>query len=102
VPSVPIAVVEPDLLSTTIRVAQDLLASKLGTAGIAIATDKAPEASTTLEEIDGAVIVALSTESLREAVGAGAVEATVATTGFNITVSIFVKVSRITVLTVTF
>jgi hypothetical protein len=90
------------LLSTTIRVAQDLLESKFGTAGIAIATDKAPEASTTREAIDGAVIVALSVVSLLDGVGAGAVEARVATTGFDITVSVFVKVSRITVLTVTF
>ena len=101
-PSVPIAVVEPDLLSTTIRVAQDLLESKFGTAGIAIATDKAPEASTTLEEIDGAEIVARSIAALLAGVGAGAFEARVATTGFDITVSVLVKVSRITVLTVTF
>jgi hypothetical protein len=102
VPSVPIAVVEPVLLSTTIRVAQDLLESKFGTAGIAIATDRAPEASTTLEETEGGAIVARSVAALLAGVGAGAVEATVATTGFDITVSVFVNVSRITVLTVTF
>ena len=101
-PSVPIAVVEPVLLSTTIRVAQDLLGSKFGTSGTAIETDSAPDESTVRDETDGAAIVALSTAALLAGVGAGALDATVSITGFEITVSVFVQVSRMTVLTVTF
>jgi hypothetical protein len=79
-----------------------LLESKFGTEGTAIETERAPDESTTREEIDGAEIVALSTVALLAGVGAGALDATVSITGFDITVSVFVTVSRITVLTVTF
>jgi hypothetical protein len=79
-----------------------LLESKFGTAGTAIETERAPDESTFRDEIDGAEIVARSTVALLAGVGAGAVDATVAMTGFEMTVSVLVKVSRMTVLTVTF
>jgi hypothetical protein len=79
-----------------------LLESKFGTAGTAIETERAPDESTTREETDGAEIVALSTVAFLAGVGAGALDTTVAITGFEITVSVLVTVSRMTVLTVTF
>jgi hypothetical protein len=89
-------------LSTTINVVHVVAGSKFVTAGIDIATERAPDESTVLDETTGAGMVARSTTASRAGVGAGVLDTGVEMTVFEMTVSVFVSVSNITVLTVTF
>jgi hypothetical protein len=84
------------------RVAHDLLESKLGISGTSIEAVREPSALLVMDETLGRVIVARSFTALRAGVRTGRLADRVSTTVLAITVSVFATESWITVLTVTF